>query len=192
MQCIIEAQEGKEWQSIGHEWYGLAVQPAFRYRFSLAPEGLLFRAARAAAAQVHPEAIPGRFQPDLWKFDAAEFFLAREDASRYLEFNLSPNGAWWACVFSAPRVPDPAMAGWFPHVVAEGCQTPFGWESQALLPMQDLACLGIGLGHCRLAACAILESPQQIFLTTAEGCTGEPDFHLPQHWPIALCQKRKK
>lgn len=192
MQSIIGYGEGAAWQSIGREWHGRAVNPAFRYRFSLVPQGLEFRAARAAAALVLPESAPGQFTPGLWKCDTAEFFLAREDASRYLEFNLSPNGAWWACVFSAPRVPDAAMAGWLPPIKAEACRTGGSWESRAILPMEAIAGLGIDLAHCRLAACAILESPRQIFLTTAEGCSGEPDFHLPWHYPIALCQKRKK
>lgn len=188
MQCIISTAGEARWQSLTHEWYGQDVSPAFRYRFNLTPEGLRFHAARAAAALVHPEARPGCFHAGLWQYDVAEFFIAVPDASCYLEFNLSPHGAWWACVFSAPRVPHPGFPGWQPQAVAQGRSGAEGWECQALLPQQDLQRIGIDPRQCRLAACAILGSPRQVFLTSAGDCSGNPDFHLPRHWPAALCQ----
>lgn len=47
----------------------------------------------------------GGFTPELWRQDVAECFLGNPRSGRYIEFNLSPGGAWWACVFTAPRVP---------------------------------------------------------------------------------------
>lgn len=191
MQSVISSGQTPSLQFISREWHGRAVEPPFAYGFSLSPQGLNFRAARAARALVCPAGRSGCFQPGLWRYDTAEFFIARPDASRYLEFNLSPNGAWWACVFSAPRVPDAALEGWRPQAQASGCCAGAGWECQALIPIADLRFVGIDPACCRLAACAILESPSQIFLTTAESPSGEPDFHLPLHWPPALCQMEK-
>ena len=48
------------------------------------------------------------------------------------------------------------------------------------------AALGITPENCRLAATAILNSPDYVFLTTAEDTKGEPDFHRPHAWPVAM------
>lgn len=186
MQCIIASQEEAGWQTLSHEWYGYAVTPAFRFRFILTPEGLQFHAARKAAALAHPDARPGSFHAGLWQYDTAEFFISTPDATRYLEFNLNPRGAWWACVFDAPRQPSAALTGWRPQARTQGNATEQGWECRAIVPWEDWNSIGINPRQCRLAACAILESPRQIFLTTAEGCCGNPDFHLPLFWPEAL------
>jgi hypothetical protein len=47
---------------------------------------------------------PGNFLAELWRHDVAELFIADPASGRYFEFNLAPNGAWWSCEFTAPRV----------------------------------------------------------------------------------------
>ena len=171
---------------MAQEWYGQAVTPPYEYQFCHTTEGLVFRARRAAAALVHPEGTCGQYQAELWRYDAAEFFITTPGGERYMEFNLSPNGAWWAAVFSEPRVEDAAFTDWRPGVTASGQSTADGWQCEALISAESLKEIGINLSDCKLAACAILNSPQQVFLSTALPCDTQPDFHRPDLWEPAI------
>ena len=137
--------------------------------FELAAHPLIFSASRQAPALIHPAAQSGQFQPELWMYDVVEFFIATADGSRYMEFNLCPNGAWWAESFSAPRVIDETAPSLYRSAVAAtGRMRPAAWECRAAFPFQHLRALGIYPPACRLAVCPILHSPSLIFLTTAE------------------------
>lgn len=133
----------------------------------------------------HPDAKSGEFREELWKYDTAEFFIAAESGSPYVEVNVSPNGAWWACAFKAPRIASEQalnLAG----IVSTGDVTQQGWQCKISIPLRNLAELGIFPDKCRLAATAIQNSPDYIFLTSAEDTSGEPDFHRPHAWPEAI------
>ena len=172
-------------QELGREWYGGAVAPPVRYSFTLENGSLVFTAAQDRAVRIHPAAKPGEYTVELWKYDTAEFFVANAEATRYLEFNLCPNGAWWACVFTGPREVD-ATAPPLPAVKTRGCIRADGsWECRAELPAAYLEALGMPPGNCRLAAAAIQNSPDYLYLTTSDDLSGEPDFHRPASWPIA-------
>ncbi|MBR3694653.1 MAG: hypothetical protein IKL98_00255 [Akkermansia sp.] len=184
MQSIISTQ-GEQWQAQATEWYGQPVEPPYEYSFTATAEGLLFQARRHAAALVHPQGQCGQFQAELWRYDAAEFFISTPAGDRYMEFNLSPNGAWWACLFQAPLVVAQGYEAWQPAVQATGHASAEGWQCRALISAASLQEAGICLQNCKLAACAILNSPQQIFLTTALPCNTQPDFHRPDLWQTA-------
>lgn len=187
MQTVIATDTEPQIQSIAHEWYGQAVEPPYTYSFRLTAEGLEFRAARNAVAKVHPESSSGVFRTELWRYDAAEFFITTPGGERYMEFNLSPNGAWWAAVFCAPRQVAAGFEQWEPAgVQAEGENQATGWRCRALIPTAVLKEVGICPENCRLAACAILNSPEQVFLTTALPCNTQPDFHRPDLWEQAI------
>ena len=141
---------------------------------------LWFLAHHDKAARLHPEARPGVFQADLWQHDVAELFLADPVSGRYFEFNLSPNGAWWCCEFTAPRVraektdaPMPNVAT-FAEVAEDGA-----WLAAMALPLDLLrARLDFGM-ETRANVAFILGSPQQSFLSAAELGGDTPDFHQP-------------
>lgn len=184
MRCHINVPEP---QALNIEWFGGQVEPPWRFRFSTEEGCLVFRAARAAAPRVAPQARPGAFTKNLWRFDTAEFFIANPEGTRYMEFNLAPNGAWWAAVFSKPRVPDPVFG------VPEGISSRArcvgaGWEAELRVPLAPLAAMGIAPAACRLAAAAIVshEDDSYTFLTTAAPCEGRPDFHHPERWTAPL------
>lgn len=183
MKCIL-SQHGQQWQELTHEWYGKAVCPPVQFAFTLEDDFLCFSAKRSAAAVIHPQAKPGAFQAELWMYDVAEFFIAAAEGTPYMEVNLCPNGAWWACLFSETRV---AAAGGEPPVgvQAAGQISDLGWECSIRIPVSELAARGINPENCRLTATAILDTPQQIFLTTAPDLSGEPDFHRPPSWELA-------
>lgn len=185
MQSIICTAPATLTQQLDCEWFGNPITPAIEYSFTTDGENLIYRAAQAAPVQPHPEGKTGEFREELWKYDTAEFFIAEENGSPYVEVNISPNGAWWACAFSAPRVPLVPAAEWC-GVKATGLVNEQGWQCSISIPLSLLAALGISLNHCRLAATAILNSPDYVFLTTAEDTSGEPDFHRPHAWPKAM------
>ena len=171
-------------QKLTHEWYGKPLAVPVEYSFTIEGEDLVFRSAQAASVTVHPGAQPGGFTEELWMYDTAEFFVADADGKQYLEFNLCPNGAWWACVFSAPRVRD-AAAGIPLGVRTTGEVTPTGWSCSARIPLSYLRSVDIDINACRLAATCILNSPDYQFCTTSDDLGGEPDFHRPHSWAIA-------
>lgn len=86
----------------------------------------------------------------------------------------------------APRVVAQGYEAWQPAVQATGHATAEAWECSAIISAASLQEAGICLQNCKLAACAILNSPQQIFLTTALPCNTQPDFHRPDLWETAI------
>ncbi len=184
MQSIIHSIRSP-YQSLSREWYGTPVFPPFDYRFTATDKGLRFEALRLAPALIHPDARPGSYQEELWRYDTAEFFLAPISGGPYLEFNLCPNGAWWQCAFTTPRQVAEGVSLPPPTDIRSVC-TRERWSCGATLPRETLELLGLEMHACRLAACAILNSPEQIFLTTAERTEGAPDFHHPSDWPLAV------
>ena len=131
----------------------------------------------------HPDAPPFQFHPELWKYDVAEFFLTSADRSRYLEFNLAPNGAWWCSAFTRPREPAPSEPSPIPGVVTSSNQTEHSWEASASIPLAYLKEHFDFGKETTLNATFILKSPAQIFLTASHLSDGDPDFHLPHNFP---------
>ncbi len=159
---------------------GSAVDPAAAFSLVMDPSHLWFVATHRKPAQLHPDARPGGFLAELWRFDVAELFLADPESGRYLELNLSPNGAWWSCEFTAPRVRadevDIAMpeVATFSELAADGT-----WVAAMALPL-DLLRARINFGEkTRANVTMILETPAQRFISAVDMGPGEPDFHQP-------------
>ncbi len=191
MKVILHSTANAPWQQLTHEWYGTPMEPPVDFRFQLTATELIFSARRPCPALLHPEARENRFQTELWKYDTTEFFVANVAADRYLEFNLSPNGAWWAAAFTGPRVVDERVPAVPQGVITRGHADAQSWECEARFPLAYLELMGIhpGQAPCRMAATAILNSPDYHFLTTAEDQSGKPDFHRP--WAFALAELQK-
>jgi hypothetical protein len=166
------------------DWQGRPLSPPAG--FCLAEDGkrLWFVAHHRRPAELHPLARPGLFQAELWKHDVAELFLADPVSGRYFEFNLAPNGAWWSCEFTAPRVRAEEMDIAMPEVATFSEMAPDGsWVAAMAIPL-DLLRARLDFGrNTRANVTFILESPQQRFITAADLGGGEPDFHLPQRYP---------
>lgn len=168
---------------LGSDWSGARVEPAAGFALVSDADRLWFVASHRRPATMHPQARPGMFQAELWRYDVAEMFLADPRSGRYFEFNLAANGAWWTCEFTAPRVRaeevDIAMpeVATFAELAADG-----SWVAALAVPL-DLLRARLDFGpQTRANVTFILESPQQRFLSaTALGAT-EPDFHRPQQF----------
>lgn len=141
---------------------------------------LWFVANHREPALIHPKARPGLFQADLWEHDVAELFLADPVSGRYFEFNLAPNGAWWTCEFTAPRVRADEMDIAMPDIATFSEMSPDGsWLAAMAIPL-DLLKARLDFGtETKANVTMILGSPSQKFISASDLGNGEPDFHQP-------------
>lgn len=166
------------------DWQGAALQPPAA--FSLVRDGrmLWFIAHHRRAAELHPQARPGKFQAELWRHDVAELFLADPVSGRYFEFHLAPNGAWWCCEFTAPRQRAEETDIAMPEVATFSDMAPDGaWVAAMAIPL-DLLRARLDFGpETRANVTMILESPNRRFISAADLGGGVPDFHQPAGFP---------
>lgn len=165
---------------------GVPVEPPAAFCLATDPQHLWFIANHRKPARIHPQARPAAFQAELWKYDVAELFLADPASGRYFEFNLAPNGAWWSCEFTAPRVRADEAEIAMPEVATFSEMAADGsWLAAMAIPLDLLrARVDFGSGS-RLNVTMILGSPQQRFLSAVDLGPGEPDFHQPQRFAPA-------
>ena len=165
---------------------GAAVDPPAAFSLVTDPAHLWFIANHRKPALIHSKARPGAFQAELWKFDVAELFVAEPTTGRYFEFNLAPNGSWWSCEFTAPRVRADEVDIAMPEVATYAEMSADGtWVAAMAIPLSLLrARLDFG-PNTRLNVTMILNSPDQKFISAADLGPGEPDFHQPGRFPQA-------
>ena len=117
------------------------------------------------------------FVEGLWEQDVAEFFLLDRRRGSYQEFNLSPGGAWWSAVFSAPRARTVPQPDWTTFAVQTDVNwTAQHWTGRLSLPLPDLADVAVNFT-------AITAGPERrrfFSLASLGGTT--PDFHRPGEW----------
>ena len=164
--------------TIGQDWHGAACSPPAEWALVADRDCLWLLARHAAPAQSHPDGRPGEFLEGLWQHDVAELFIAAADRMTYLEFNLSPMGAWWFAGFAAPRQRAAVLP--LPQVRTEAfTHADGGWASAIGIPL-DFLKQHVGWGpDSALNVTFILNSPDQRFLTASDLGDGDPDFHRP-------------
>lgn len=191
---IFESKDFLRWGELdvpllglNRDWSGQAVNPPAGFSLAVDPGHLWFIATDRRPASLHPQARPGKFQAGLWQHDVAELFLADPVSGRYFEFNLAPNGAWWSCEFTAPRVRAEEVDIAMPEVATFAELAPDGsWVAAMALPL-DLLRARLDFGkNTRANVTFILESPGRRFLSAADLGGGEPDFHRPASFPQAV------
>ena len=176
----VSDDEAPPLSRLTRDWFGKEVEPPVFFSFALEEAALVFRSSRQEAALCHPEARSGLFEEQLWKYDVAEFFLSDPVTGNYLEFNLSPNGAHWACLFDAPRSPLGALREI--GVTSCGSSGPEGWQARADVPLEWLQEeLHFGV-ETRVNATFVLNCPTPQYLTAANLGGGDPDFHRPSRY----------
>ncbi|MCS6899906.1 MAG: hypothetical protein RMJ98_08970 [Myxococcales bacterium] len=159
------------------DWYGTPVPWEVSWVAACSPEELLFGAVVEAPARCEEGA---GFREGLWTHDVLELFVpclrttlhAARGEPRYLELNLAPSGAWWACLFEGYRIRCPRQP--FPcEVRVWSTRREGSWSAALALP---LAPIGISLDLPRLRFCAILGEPRR-YLIHGISPGGTPDFH---------------
>lgn len=163
--------------------HGTPLQTAAAFSIVTDERYLWFIANHRKPAHLHPKARPGAFQSELWRYDVAELFLADPVSGRYFEFNLAPNGAWWTCEFTAPRVRADEAEIAMPEVATFSEMAADGsWLAAMAIPL-DLLRARLNFGtDTRVNVTMILESPDQKFISANALGAGEPDFHQPQQF----------
>lgn len=163
------------------DWYGEALETPAAFGLAIDHGSLWFVATRRAPSMLHPQARPGQFTPELWKYDCAEFFLSHPETGRYLEFNLAANGAWWSAEFTAPRVRAQQEDLPVPGVKTYGELSADGsWLAAASIPLDVLKARFDFGPQTRMNVTFIVDSPEQKFLTATPAFEGEADFHRPE------------
>jgi hypothetical protein len=166
------------------DWHGVALNPPLGFALAADAASLWFVATRQAPATCRHGAEPGSFTEGLWERDVAELFIADPASGSYVEFNLAPNGAWWAARFSAPRIRSPVQPD-FQSAAASHWEEPSanGWCAAIRVPLPFLK-RELGFGEKTTAnVTAILNYPQQTFHSAARLPGAEPDFHQPAAFP---------
>jgi hypothetical protein len=163
--------------------HGTPLQTAAAFSIVTDERHLWFIVNHRRPACLHPKARPGAFQSGLWGYDVAELFLADPVSGRYFEFNLAPNGAWWTCEFTAPRVRADEVEIAMPEVASFSEMAADGsWLAAMAIPL-DLLRARLDFGSdTRLNVAMILESPDQKFISANALRADEPDFHQPQQF----------
>ncbi|MES2657108.1 MAG: hypothetical protein V4689_00750 [Verrucomicrobiota bacterium] len=171
---------------LARDLQGEVIDPPAAFSVVADPFYLWLIASHRKPAFLHPKSRPGAFQAELWRYDVAELFLADPASGRYFEFNLAPNGAWWTCEFTAPRVRADEAEIAMPEVATYSEMSADGtWVAAMAIPLHLLrARLDFG-PQTRLNVTMILGSPSQKFLSAADLGKGEPDFHQPDRFTQA-------
>lgn len=166
------------------DWYGRSLNPPMGFAVATDTASLWFLATRDATAICRPGAEPGAFTEGLWEWDVAELFLANPASGAYLEFNLAPNGAWWAAKFTAPRVRAQSQPDFQSFVTSHSDEKSGHSWCAAIRVSLDFLVSEIGF-HSQTAAnaTAILNSPHQTFHSAAKLPGLQPDFHQPRAFP---------
>jgi len=166
---------------LGSDWDGGDFEPPAGFSLVMDRQRLWFLANHRKPAELHPKSRPGAFQAELWRYDVAELFLAEPKSGRYFEFNLAPNGAWWTCEFTAPRMRAEEVDIAMPEIATFAELAPDGsWLAAMAIPL-DLLKARLDFGPETMAnVTMILGTPDQKFLSATKLGGAEPDFHQPQ------------
>jgi hypothetical protein len=169
------------------DWYGRALNPPMGFAVAADATSLWFIATRQASATCRPGAAPGAFTEGLWEWDVAELFLGHPARGEYLEFNLAPNGAWWAAKFSAPRVRALEQPDFQSAVTSHGDEiSEGGWCAGIRVPLDFLEKEISLCPQTTANVTAILNSPQQTFHSACRLPGADPDFHQPAAFPLLV------
>lgn len=164
-------------QLVTSDWFGNPLNPFATFTLRQIGEELAFQAAQSGPGLAHPHSEPSQFHEGLWEFDVAEVFLLEPETGRYLEINLAPNGAWWACWHSGIRKREITQPS-FSAIRATGNNGVKDWEASILLPLT----LFSHPEKLRYNVTFILNSPAQTFHSLAKLPGEQPDFHQPKHF----------
>ncbi len=124
----------------------------------------------------------------LWRADCGELWLYSPSTGRYIEINVAPNGAWWACVFSAPRLRDEECER--PKCDTTRADSKSGWLSTIYVSWDEIRrCLQSTEDlHANvtliLDGCPDVDPPLENLHSAVK--LGAVDFHRPHEWvPLA-------
>lgn len=170
--------------SLSREWNGAGTFGG-KVAFLLAADPkTLFLVAEFAKSTAAKPTQNGKFIEGLWEEDVIEVFLADDQGQGYQELELSPTGAWWSAIFSAPRVRRQQDLS---KVSVICSSTDVAGIHQVLLAYPRNA-LGVTFGfseQSRANICACLGKGARQYLSYCPLSGTTPDFHRPnEFWSL--------
>ena len=176
----LDALPALDWRTLpkakaSHTWSGNLRTPELSFFLGFNQSRFLFSAEVNIAPLAPAEHSPGMFVEKLWEADVIEVFLCADQGTSYQEFNFSPAGAWWTCVFSEYRKPGKQSFTRNPSVKVISDKKTF-WRIHAEVPR---SVLGIPIRNYPRAAniCGIFGSEPRQYLSFASLSAEQPDFH---------------
>lgn len=162
--------------SITHDWYGNPLDSGLRWSLCLDDGQGVYEAYMPFAPVDGTKLEKGDFVEGLWEHDVVELFLAGS-SGRYVEFNVSAQGAWWFMAFADYRKRTSSDCE-RPEVSIQIDRSEQAWQVQLQFELTPIvAHLGevtrvqiAGIHHAT-------ETP--VYLSSRTHLGGEPDFHHP-------------
>ncbi len=172
---------------VSSDWSGRSLNPPVGFTVATDPTHLWFLATRGAPALQLPGTMPHEFHEKLWEADTAELFIGDPSTGTYLEINLAPNAAWWACLFDTPRASRETQPDFASHATTyHDDQSADSWLIAISFPLPFLRrILNFGPGSSGNAT-FILNSPDQTFHSATRLPGTDPDFHQPARFPLLI------
>ena len=150
------------------------------YRFDLENEFFEIAFLVQIAPFINPDTTLQGFFEGLWHHDCGELWLCNPESGRYIEINLAPDGAWWSCVFSSPRVRDIECP--HPKCSVKSFPSKGGWTATLQIPKTEIKrCLSDVdnlVGNITL----VLGGDSELENLHSAVPLGAMDFHRPQDW----------
>jgi hypothetical protein len=166
--------------TITHDWNEDELPFAVRFVIAKHPSTLYFGAEVETAPIYDKRKTRGTYVEGLWEMDVAELFLANKSGC-YLEFNLSPCGAWWNHSFSAPRTRDTSGFKAPSKLTCYSKIEPRAWRTALSVPIEELSLKGCFEEGAKANVCFIAGKPRR-FISWSHLGSGEPDFHRPENF----------
>jgi hypothetical protein len=144
-------------------WWVMAVDPQFLWFGGSLPGG----GSRVSHARA------GEYCEGLWEGDVFELFL-KEPGGRYLELNISPEGAWWAMEHTSYRTRVPYLRP--PKVVHLDTEVLEGRWS-ALIGLERDSLPFPVTPSMKVHVSGIVYGGETVYISSHSVPTEEPDFH---------------
>ena len=82
------------------------IEPSDQFIFDIdfVDDFLIFKIGFHLSSSDSNKALQKKFLSGLWNENVLEFFILENGSQRYLEFNFSSEGNWWAALFNDYRV----------------------------------------------------------------------------------------
>ncbi len=168
---------------ISTDWFGNKSKVVPRFVLAEDENKLHFAVFVNAKPNFNQSLASGSFVPGLWREDVAELFIRRAGGTEYLEFNLSPSGAWWSAAFNSYRAPSKNSAT--PNgIETQATHETNSWQGIISIPFSALTSVQTRATGFEAQVCFISgENPRQYFSTGSSiirTVDMEPDFHLAE------------
>jgi len=162
-------------RTIEHDWFGEKLVRPFRASFAVQDERAAFHAVMPYAPPVADLHRRGDFVEGLWNDDVIELFV-RDHSGRYVEFNVSADGAWWFMPFTDYRTraqdgcnpPETAIS-----IVREDLQ----WQVRLSFDIDHLLMFLSGVNLIHFSAIHY-QGGAPVYLSSRRVLGGDPDFHV--------------